>query len=308
VILRRYLGPLLTAVGTLVMPAAVLPTAAAPAATIASLSVDVWPEHDDPRILVIYRGTLSADTPLPYALAVSIPAGAQVHAVAYRRDGQLLSTRYEATAAGSQIRITFSVPVPDFQFEYYLDVLSPPPQRTFTVGVVFPLPVANLQVSVEQPLRSSGLTLTPATSRTTASGGFVYHLYTEQQWPAGKIWSVRGTYRKDDSAPSLAPATAPPPAGPSGPSVEGGRSFFWLLAALIGLLVGIGGSVLVGYLRRRSSQRRRPPAGPLPRRQGRKARQGVEGGQLRYCASCGRRAGPRDRFCSNCGRPLPDAG
>jgi hypothetical protein len=225
--------------------------------------------------------------------------------VAYRRDGRLFSTRYEATAAGSLIRITFSVPVPDFQFEYYLDVLSPPPQRTFAVRVAFPLPVVNLQVSVEQPLRSSGFALTPATSRTTASGGFVYHLYAEQQWPAGKNWSVRGTYRKDDSAPSLAPATASPPAGPSGPPVEGGRSFFWLLAAIVGLLVGIGASVLVGYLRRQSSQRRRP-AGVARRRQGPKARRGDEAGPPRYCAHCGQRAGPRDRFCSNCGRPLPN--
>lgn len=160
----------------------------------------------------------------------------------------------------------------------------------------------NLQVSVEQPLRSSGFALTPATSRTTASGGFVYHLYAEQQWPAGKGWSVRGAYRKDDSAPSLAPATVSPPAGPSGLPVEGGGSFFWLLAAIVGLLVGIGSSVLVGYLRRQSSQRRRP-AGVTRRRQGPKARRGDEAGPPRYCAQ---RAGPRDWFCSNCGRPLPN--
>jgi len=58
------------ALGALLAPAA---SVAAPAVTIATLSADVWPEHDDPRVLIIYRGTLSADAPLPYPLSFAIP-------------------------------------------------------------------------------------------------------------------------------------------------------------------------------------------------------------------------------------------
>lgn len=209
VTLRFGIGLLVAVLAGLLAGLAPVPGMAAPGqAAIAMLRVDVWPEHDDPRVLVIYRGTLSPDTSLPYTLAFSVPAGAVVHAAAYSRDGQLFTAQYQTVRSGDQAQIAFAIPVPDFQFEYYLDVITPPPQRTFEVNIVFPLPVANLQVSVEQPLRASGFTLAPASGSTAASGAFTYHLYADQAWPAGKPWRVRGTYRKEDTVPSLTSAPA----------------------------------------------------------------------------------------------------
>ena len=277
---------------------------AAPAVTISTLSVDVWPEHDDPRVLIIYRGTLSAAAPLPYPLAFAIPVGAQVHAAAYRRDGQLFAAQSQTSRDGDQARVTFLVPVRDFQFEYYADVISGQPQRAFAVGLVFPLLAESLQVSVEQPLRSSGFTLTPAAARTATGGGFTYYLYSEDRWPAGKVWSIRGTYRKEDSNPSLPRAAPQPAAPPPAPAPGGGRALLWLLPAVIGVVLGVAGTLTVTYLRRPKGSRRAPTPLP-PRRRDRLSRRDQESAEPRYCANCGTRAGPRDRFCSNCGRPLP---
>lgn len=290
------------ALGALLAPAAGV---AAPAVTIATLSVDIWPEHDDPRVLIIYRGTLSADAPLPYPLAFAIPAGAQVHAAAYRRNGQLFAAQYQTSRDGNQARVAFLVPVRDFQFEYYADIISGQPQRAFAVGLVFPLPAESLQVSVEQPLRSSDFALTPASTRTATGGGFTYYLYTEERWPAGKVWSIRGAYRKEDNNPSLPRAAAPPAAAPA-PVTGGGGPLLWLLPAVIGIALGVAGTVTVMYVRRPRAARR-APAAPASRRRDSPARRGQEGSETRYCANCGARAGPRDRFCSHCGRPLPEA-
>jgi len=288
------------ALGALLAPAAGV---AAPAVTIATLSADVWPEHDDPRVLIIYRGTLSADAPLPYPLSFAIPVGAQVHAAAYRRDGQLFAAQSQTSRDGDQARVAFLVPVRDFQFEYYADVISGQPQRAFAVALVFPLLVESLQVSVEQPLRSSGFMVTPASTRTATGGGFTYYLYTEERWPAGKVWSIRGTYRKEDNNPSL-PRAAPPPAAAPAPVTGGGGPLPWLLPAVIGVVIGVAGTLTVTYLRRPRASRRAPSPPPASRRD-RSARRDQEPAEPHYCANCGTRAGPRDRFCSNCGRPLP---
>lgn len=260
-----------------------------PGASFSSLRADVWPEHDDPRVLVIYRGTLSPQTPLPHTLAFSVPAGAVVHAAAYSRDGQLLTAKYQTARSGDQVQITFAVPVPDFQFEYYLDVISPPPQRAFEVSVVFPLPVADLQISVEQPLRASDFSLDPPAGRTAVSGAFTYHFFAEQAWPAGRPWTVRASYRKADATPSLAPAppaTTPPPA-------EGGRPLLAVITAVLGMVVGVVGALLVGLLRRPKAGR--TGGAPTSKRSGR---------QDRFCPTCGHRVGHNDRFCANCGEVL----
>jgi len=277
---RLGMNALVAVLAGLLAGLAPVPGMAAPGqAAIAMLRVDVWPEHDDPRVLVIYRGTLNPETPLPYTLAFSVPAGAVVHAAAYSRDGQLFTAQYQTARSGDLAQIAFVVPVPDFQFEYYLDVIAPPPQRAFDVTVVFPLPVANLQVSVEQPLRASDFTLTPAAASTSATGAFTYHLYAQGAWPAGKPWTVRGTYQKPDTVPSLTPL---PPAGtPETPAGEG-RPFPVVLIAVVGMVAGVVGALLVGFLRRPKAVRR---------------------GQQRFCANCGKRAAPNDRFCSNCGWP-----
>lgn len=243
------------AAGAPAPPPASAPTPGAPQPTFTALSMDIRPEHDDPRVLVIYRGTLSAQAPLPYPLAFTIPAGAQVHAAAYRRDGQLLAAQYRTEPDDGRTRVTFLTPEPDFQFEYYADLMSGRPRRTFAVQVAFPLPVEALEVSVEQPLRSTGFTLTPTPARTATGGGFTYYLYAEGRWPAGKVWSVRGTYRKEDDEPSLPRAGTLP--GPASPGVlqpgaappAGPGPLIWLLPALLGIIAGVAGTLAVAYLR-----------------------------------------------------------
>lgn len=226
-IYRILLGVGLAAVGCFWnLPAAL--SSVGTQATFTTLSVDIRPEHDDPRVLVIYRG-----------------------------------------------RVMFLTPAPGFQFEYYADLLSGRPQRTFAVEVAFPLAVEDLEVSVEQPLRSTGFTLTPAPARTATGGGFTYYLYAEDRWPAGKVWSVRGTYRKEDDEPSL-PRTAALP-GPAPPGVlqpgaappAGPGPLIWLLPALLGVIAGVAGTLAVAYLRGartgRSAMegtRRGPPKNP----------------------------------------------
>jgi hypothetical protein len=304
----------LAALAALTVLTALVANAGTPAATtggpvgqeasLSTLNVDIWPEHDDPRLLVIYRGQLGAGVPLPYTLTFSIPPGAQVNAAAYRTgDGRLLSTPYQYRQESDRLQVTFTVPERGFQFEYYIDAISPPPQRSFSLRLVFPLTAESLRVAVEQPLRSSDFTLVPPAAETAVTGGgFTHHTYTVGRWPAGRPWSVRATYTKEDSNPSLLRVVQTPQAQAPAQPRQGAAWWRWWWIVVAAALVLIGAAAF--WYRRRTwvSPGRRPaervvqepePVGPRPGAPGRV-----------YCGNCGARARPRDRYCSRCGRPL----
>ncbi|MDR7419013.1 MAG: zinc ribbon domain-containing protein [Armatimonadota bacterium] len=281
---------------------------AAAAVSIPVLNVDIWPEHDDPRVLVIYRGELSSDAPLPYTLSFEIPASGQVNAAAYRAtDGSLISAQYEYRQDGSRLWVTFTIPERGFQFEYYADLIARRPQRAFTVGVVFPLPVGVMRVSVEQPMRSSAFTVTPAAGGTTQTTlGFTHHLYTVTGWPAGRVWTVRATYRKADENPSIPRVVRPPqPAGGS-PAPFGARATpLWVWAAIAAAALGVAsiGAFLVLQRRERSG---RAPAVAAAQGTSKRDRR-PDASPPVHCTNCGHRARPGDRFCGRCGQPLRGA-
>ena len=49
---------------------------------LSTLSVDIWPEYDQPAVLMIYHITLASDTALPASLTVRVPSGVEINAVA----------------------------------------------------------------------------------------------------------------------------------------------------------------------------------------------------------------------------------
>jgi hypothetical protein len=273
---------------------------------ISVLHVDIWPEHDDPRVLVIYRGDLSNDAPLPYTLSFEIPASGQVNAAAYRAaDGSLISAQYEYRQDGTRLWVAFSVPERGFQFEYYADLIRGRPRRTFTADLVFPLPVGVMRVSVEQPLRSSAFVLSPAAGGTTRTTlGFIHHLYTVTGWPAGRIWSVRASYQKADENPSVPRAVrAPQGPGPVAPARPAGALPLWAWAAIGAAALGAASLAAFWVARRKERSRRAAPGIGAQRVSARADR--PRDARSVYCTNCGHRARSGDRFCSRCGRPLP---
>jgi hypothetical protein len=274
------------------------------AASIAVLHVDIWPEHDDPRVLVIYRGQLSADAALPYTLTFTIPPSGQVNAAAYRSsDGALLSTDYRYRQDGDRLEVTFSIPTRAFQFEYYAELLVGRPRRSLVAEVVVPLPVETMRVAVEQPLRATAFTLSPpAEGTTTTAAGLTHHLYTVGRWPAGKVWRVRATYEKTDDVPSLPRASAPVGQPPSGTLVPATTASLWWWAAAVLAVLGVGALAAFWVEQRRAARRSSPRPAPGEAASRKNRRRSVAPAPV--CAHCGFRARPGDRFCSRCGRPL----
>ncbi|RME46917.1 MAG: zinc ribbon domain-containing protein [Chloroflexi bacterium] len=289
--------------------------------TIEQLQVDLWPQYDDPRLLVIYTGTLSAPPDQP--LRFPIPADAQVNAVAHLNDqDQLINEPWQPQIEGDQQVITFTPTTARFQLEYYLDVIGPGPDRSFTVDIdVGGQPVKLLGIAVQQPAGASNLRGEPALMGPVAGfQGLNYFSRQVENVQPGQTVRQTVTYTKSDdrlSVDVIGPAASEqsgaqpqPTVAPSGTGFStnfAGRSTtqFWLpIGATAVILIGLA-LIAVGAWRARQTVP--VPAEPTARRQrgGRRTRpsRATEEGPAKFCNKCGATFAPDDRFCAECGAP-----
>lgn len=135
-----------------------------------TMQIDLWPEYDQPAMLVIYRARLTADIQLPVEVGIRIPAAVgDPNAVAVRQDGgQLFNAEYTRVAEGDWATIFFSARFREIQIEYY-DPLIERQGDTRQYQFVWPgdYPIDNLRILVQQPTGAENVTTFPRLSSIT---------------------------------------------------------------------------------------------------------------------------------------------
>ena len=63
-----------------------------PVTNIETLILDIWPDYDEPNVLVLMTGTLPANTSLPATVTIPLATGAEINAVARFLLSYLLSS------------------------------------------------------------------------------------------------------------------------------------------------------------------------------------------------------------------------
>ena len=269
---------------------------------IANMTVSVWPEYDEPRVLVLYEGKLGPDASFPQEVRFRVPKGAEItQTCAIKKPGdEHLCQLNETTTEGDWTIVSYKVPLPDFLVEYYYNPVSGAGARTLDFSFLPTYPVDSLQLEVQQPLRSSDFTLSPSTeiARSDQQGLKYYH-YDFKDVTADKTVAVKVSYSKSDARPSV---NKPPQQGAAGGSGDADSSrLLWVIVA-----VAMVGAIAVVLVR----QRRRGVEAPAPQM----AWQGAGAGRVAagrapasgagrgiYCTQCGRRLHAADRFCPECG-------
>lgn len=279
-------------------------------AELSSLRISLWPEYDQPAILVIYDATLDSVVALPQTLRVAIPNDATVNAVAFPGEtGGLFSLAWTSEPGTNGQILTFEVNSPQFVVEYYLDTLSPPPDRSFDVSLIVPYNTEQTSLLLRQPSGASNLETTPelAPAGTDALGN---PQYSETLGPvaAGQVIDLSVSYTKADEMPSVSGSALVPPG--SEVTVDGATPAWlpWLIGGLLlGLLVVVA-VVLVRWLGERQARqgtrqarRKREREKGYPPNPGPSVKEPVAGGQNKFCPRCGRHYDPGDRFCRDCG-------
>ena len=254
---------------------------------LASLQIEIWPEYDRLAVLVILKGEIAANVPLPAAVSVRIAASSGgPTAVAYSAasGGNLANLKYDRKDAGDFITLKFDTPERFFHIEFYDPLVTSAPGRSYRYVWTGDLAADRLSVILQEPAAASDLSVQPALDATAVGqDGLRYRSAELGPFPAGKRLDVKVRYTKTDPRASAeilkpkGPDSSPrPTAGPSKTELA-----IWLAGIVAVMGLGIWAAMMWWYGRKSVSEPQASGAG--------------------FCRKCGAPSASGDRFCSKCG-------
>jgi len=291
---RKWLLPLLFVF--LIIP---FPAVAQEEVTLETLTVQLWPEFDQPAMLVIYDFTLPEDISFPVDITMRIPTEATLIAVAYAPSGgNLLNLPYQDPYEedGWQV-VTMTADTPAiYHIEYYAPLTRADAQREYQYLWPGDYAVETFNVSVRPPVDTTQITTDPQMRSATTEGSALSLLeWGTSDLAAGDELPVRITYTK--SSDRLGVSDQPLETGNVDENTQGRVSLSNYLPYILGVLGVL--LILVGGLYFWQTSKGKPS----PRRRHRSRDEESDSVEV-YCHQCGKRAQSGDRFCRTCGTRL----
>jgi hypothetical protein len=166
------------------------------AITLEVLQVELWPEYDQPEMLVIYHIELIPDTDLPATLSIRIPVEAgEPFVVAVEGIGE---TDYQQRVEGDWSVITFVNPSLTAQLEYYDPRLAKDGNdRSFTYTWPGDYAVNSFELIAQQPFDAVSFNTTPILNNKVAGvNGLSYHQGFLGSLSAGEQPTLSVEYQK----------------------------------------------------------------------------------------------------------------
>ena len=299
-------------------------------ATIQQMQVQVMPEFDDPRVLVIVQGRLNLEeTAAGNLVTFRIPRGAQINQMSVMdiATGQTLSQQYTAQPDPNDERfslVTYAVDQAHFFYEYYYNPVQGETDKQFTFEFNSLHNIDDLVIEIQEPLAATRFEIDPlpTIARFEEVFGFTYHQYSLGAVTAEKDVSLAVQYTKTDAAPSVsreqlsavqsAPVISPNPAGggasPAQPALTNTSTPF-TIDLQTGLIIGAVLAALMGFIVWRYKNQNAtlqtssqtishsvPSATPAPIIETQLAEQA-------QCSQCGVDLKADALFCHECGTP-----
>ena len=174
--------------------------------SIGRMRISVWPEYDDPGVLVIYDGRFSDDSQFPTKTSFFIPKGAVISDVcSLSPEGQHYCQLYKiVTGDGERDKVVMSLPFPNFYLSFHTTALDLTLEKR---GVEFSLlanhTIENVEMDIQQPLRSSAFTIAPGDGQLSEEKGFNHFKYEMENVAKGEERSFKIAYVKTDAKPSV---------------------------------------------------------------------------------------------------------
>ena len=285
----------------------VLTVKAQGAPEISFLEIDLWPEYDQPNMLVIYRITLAQTTPLPANLDIRIPARAgEPNAVAViPPDGMPVNRESDISSDGEWITISLAANYYELQIEYYdPSLLKDGEQRSFSFQWAGDYTIQRCIVQVLQPFDATNLTISPGPTSSQVKDDQVYLTKDVGSLQFNQSFNIDIQYQKASDTLGISRQ----PVQPSEPLTSEPEDWQGRMLGVLPWVLGIGGVLLIaggaiwywqsGRQTTSTGRKRRRPhkSSPIPEEAA--SDEGV------YCHQCGKRAAGGDRFCRSCGTRL----
>jgi len=266
-----------------------------------TFNVQLWAEHDQPSMLVIYTFDVADPAQLPANIEIRLPAEGNITAVAFEKDGGLLLANYannpveDADWQSITIQLTENT---TYRVEFYQPIERDGDKRSFTYQWTGDHPVGNFDVEIQVPQDSTNVKTTPAIpfaqEQIFLSGGSMLNSMDE-----GESYQLTLEYSRTSETPSISSPSGQAAVEPLVP-VNADTDGRVTLDNLPYVLGGFGAILIVAalfyFLRSGSPRTQRKP-------RKRQSKSESTASQT-YCHECGTRAHEGDRFCRICGSKL----
>jgi hypothetical protein len=272
--------------------------------TLNTVTVQLWPEYDQPSMLVIVDFKVAPMTPLPVDLTFRIPSNANLIAVAVQaEDGDLLNAAFESPKGDGGIQ-TFTVHVEQnvvYRFEYYQPLGFNGDRRTFSYVWGNDYAVKKFSVTVLEPLDTKSLSTEPNYVSVQQTDGLNIYEGEVLKLETGEEYILNLQYEKSTDTLVSQPQGIQPaaPVDENTPGRISLSSSYPYVIGILGVAMILGGIVYywrTGHVIPRTLRRRRRSVNSIVEDDG--AKTGT------YCPQCGARAKSGDRFCRTCGTRL----
>lgn len=269
-----------------------------------TLQVQLWPEYDQPSMLVIYDFKLADGVGLPAEVNFRVPKNGNLVAVASLANGQYLNVEFDGPTnqdAWQIIKVKIQTAT-TYHIEYYAPISKTGTERQFDYVWMSDYPIDDFGLSIWPPTDVTQLSTDPVLNSVTNADGTTSWKKDFGALSASQQFNLKINYNKTSDTLSVAKSGSQPgvqPSQPIGPNTTGSfMSTFsndlpYILGGL-GLLL-IGGGVVYFWQSGRGKDKSRRKHSP---------RVETEGDSEVYCHQCGTRAHKGDRFCRVCGTKL----
>ena len=178
---------------------------------IQQMRVQVMPEFDDPRVLVIVQGRLAVSpNDLPVTVTFRLPERAQINQMATvnMQSAGTTMVPYETQPDPADARwqlVSYSLEGAHFFYEYYYDPIIGNVDKEFTYILNSYHPVDDVSVEIQEPKAAEGFSISPqaVASRLDQTLRLYYHQVALGALAAGQEASISVSYSKADPDPSL---------------------------------------------------------------------------------------------------------
>ena len=127
------------------------------------MRVAIWPEYDDPGVLVIYDGRFEEASKYPIKTSFLVPTGSIINdACSLSHKGQHFCQLYKTTKKGQYDEVNLLLPYPNFYLSFHTPHLAKTEKKAFDYRVKANYPIKTMEVDVQQPLRSTEFNVSPA--------------------------------------------------------------------------------------------------------------------------------------------------
>lgn len=179
--------------------------AAADDLSIGRMRVMIWPEYDDPSVLVVYDGRFSDDSKFPTVTDFLIPKGAIINDIcSLSPGGQHFCQLYDVSKGGSYDTVHLSLPFSNFYVSFHLAPIDlDKAKRRIEYVIKANHPIERMEVDIQQPLRSTEFAISPSSGTVSREKGFDHFAYTLEEIAKGEDRIFKIGYVKETRAPSV---------------------------------------------------------------------------------------------------------